>query len=132
MARKKTADVRAAFLAAYGELGNIKQAAARAGISRDTHYAWLADEAYAKAFESAREEAVESLEAEARRRAVEGCERPVYQGGEQVGTVREYSDTLLIFLLKGAAPGKYRENHRHEVSGRVTLEDLVAGSIPKQ
>jgi hypothetical protein len=31
--------------------------------------------------------------------------------------VREYSDTLLIFLLKGARPQKYRDNVRQEVSG---------------
>ena len=29
----------------------------------------------------------------------------------------EYSDTLLIFLLKGVRPQKYRDNVRQEISG---------------
>ncbi len=123
---RKTEDSRAAFLAAYGELGNIKQAAKKAGISRDTHYAWLKDDPdYAKTFELAREEAVETLEAEARRRAVEGVNRPVYQGGEQVGTVRDYSDTLLIFLLKGAAPSKYRDTARVQVEPTEGFAEML-------
>ncbi|MBX6773030.1 MAG: hypothetical protein IRY83_14975 [Chloroflexi bacterium] len=58
---------------------------------------------------------MDALEAEAWRRAVDGVERPVYQNGQRVGAVREYSDTLLIFLLKGGRPQKYRE--RYELSG---------------
>jgi hypothetical protein len=34
----------------------------------------------------------------------------VFQGGKQVGTVRKYSDTLLMFLLKGIRPQKWRES----------------------
>ena len=36
--------------------------------------------------------------------------------GKPIGipaAVREYSDTLLIFLLKGARPEKYHERHQH-------------------
>ena len=52
-------------------------------------------------------------EVEARRRAVEGVEEPVgWFQGTPGGTVRKYSDTLLIFLLKGARPHKYRDNIR--------------------
>ena len=39
----------------------------------------------------------------------------MYYKGEVVGTIRKYSDTLLIFLLKGALPEVYRE--RYEISG---------------
>jgi hypothetical protein len=53
-------------------------------------------------------------EAEAWRRAVEGVERPIVSGGKVVTTVREYSDALLIFLLKGRRPAKYA---RFEVTG---------------
>jgi hypothetical protein len=41
---------------------------------------------------------------EAWRRAVKGCRKPVYQGGQLVGYVREFSDLLLIFLIKAARP----------------------------
>ena len=43
----------------------------------------------------------DALEAEARRRAVEGVRKPVFYQGVICGWVGEYSDTLLIFLLKG-------------------------------
>jgi len=107
-----------AFLAAYSETGNIRLACQAAQIGRSSHYRWLDDPDYAEEFEQAKKDAVDVLEAEARRRAVEGWEEPVgWYKGEAGGTVRRYSDTLLIFLLKGAAPQKYRE--RMEVSGAL-------------
>jgi hypothetical protein len=108
-----------AFLAAYRETGNVRLACTAAQIGRSSHYRWLAqDRDYEVAFEQAKKDAVDVLEAEARRRAVEGCEEQVgWYKGEAGGTVRRYSDTLLIFLLKGAAPQKYRE--RMEVSGAL-------------
>jgi hypothetical protein len=45
------------------------------------------------------EAGIDRLEDEATRRAVEGVEKPVYQSGELVGHVTEYSDSLLAFLL---------------------------------
>jgi hypothetical protein len=108
-----------AFLAAYARTGNITAAARAAQCHRSQHYEWLADPAYAEAFLAAQEEAVEALELEARRRAAQGVLKPVYYRGAVCGRVREYSDTLLIFLLKAARPEKYRDNARieHEVSG---------------
>jgi hypothetical protein len=111
------------FLAAYGKLGNVALAAEIAKIDRRTHYDWLKnDPAYAEAFRGAVEQAGDLLEAEARRRAVEGTERPIYQGGKRVGTVREYSDALLIFLLKGTRPQKFRENYKIEYTGAVRVQ----------
>jgi hypothetical protein len=99
-----------AFLVAYSECGNIVRAAAAAGVHRSSHFHWVkGDEAYADAFREAERMAGFLLEAEARRRAAEGIDKPVYYQGQVVGTVKEYSDTLLIFLLKGALPDKYRE-----------------------
>ncbi len=45
---------------------------------------------------------------------MEGWEEPAgwYQG-EAGGTVRRYSDTLLIFLLKGHRPERFHEQVRH-------------------
>ena len=108
-----------AFLAAYARTGNIAAAARAAKCARSQHYEWLSDPAYAEAFLGAQEEAVEALELEARRRAEKGVVKPVYYQGEVCGTVREYSDTLLIFLLKAARPERYRDNARieHEVTG---------------
>jgi hypothetical protein len=99
-----------AFLSAYAELGTITHAAKKARVSRESHRNWLRDDPeYPARFAEAHAESCEALEKEARRRAIGGVDKPVFQGGEEVGTVRVYSDTLLIFLMKGAMPDKYRE-----------------------
>lgn len=109
MSHDATHQKRAAFLAAYRETGTVKAAAKAAGIDRRTHYRWLEDPAYAESFEDARQEAGEALEDEARRRAIQGVEEPVFYQGEVVGFRRRYSDTMLIFLMKGNLPEKYGE-----------------------
>jgi len=104
-----------AFLAAFPGCGNIRRACQAAGINRDTFYKWSEHDAeFVLAFQQAKVEAVEYLEAEAHRRATEGVrkEKPIYgRNGALLATVIEtdYSDVLLIFLLKGLAPEKYRE-----------------------
>lgn len=108
-----------AFLAAYSECGNITHAAKIAQVARTLHYKWLDDcPEYVEAFKDADEKAADSLEKEARRRATEGVDEPVFYKGEECGAVRKYSDTLLIFLLKGIRPEKYRENIRQELTGK--------------
>lgn len=112
---------RDAFLAAFAELGTLTHAAARVGTGRSSHRYWMEhDPEYPTLFAEAAQQANDNLEREARRRAVEGVDKPVYQGKELVGSIREYSDTLLIFLMKGALPGKYRE--RVEITMDVTAE----------
>jgi hypothetical protein len=116
---------RAAFLAAYAENGTITHAAKAAGVDRATHYRWLDDADYAERFGVAQEESIEALEREGRRRAVEGTEEPVYQGGKLVGTIRKYSDTLLIFLLKAQRPAVYRERVDVTMDIRREIERLT-------
>lgn len=112
---------RDAFLAAFAELGTLTYAAKSAGTDRSSHYYWMEhDPEYPVLFAEAAHKANDALEAEARRRAVVGTDKPVYQGKELVGTIREYSDTLLIFLMKGALPSKYRE--RIDITMDVTAE----------
>jgi hypothetical protein len=55
-----------------------------------------------------KEEAIGGLEDEAVRRAYEGWLKPVFYQGRQCGAVRRYSDKLLMFLLKGWRPERYR------------------------
>lgn len=122
-----------AFLAAHSEVGNITQAAEIAGIDRRTHYDWMeSDPVYVEAFRDAEMQAADRLEAEARRRAVEGVDEPVFYGGKPCGTIRKYSDTLLIFLLKGALPEKYRERTSTELTGAGSGEIKVTFSEPEQ
>lgn len=130
MAAKKNTDKvkQAAFLAAYAEVGNVTRAAELAKVPRSMHYEWMKDPEYAEAFQAAEQQACDRLEQEARRRALEGVEEPVFHRGEQCGVVRKYSDTLLIFLLKGAMPEKYKDRHAHDVNANVSatvrLEDF--------
>jgi hypothetical protein len=100
----------AGFLESYRRLGNISSACAAAAVSRATVYRQRAARAdFAALMDEAREQAVEAMEAEAWRRAVEGVpDFKLGKNGEEI-PMRRYSDTLLIFLLKAAKPEKYRE-----------------------
>lgn len=114
----RTPEKQIAFLAALAETGNITRSAEAIGSGRQTVYDWRErDPEFAEAWDRAVKIAGYGLEDEARRRAEEGVEKPVFHKGEVCGTVREYSDTLLIFLLKAHNPEKYRENTRMELTG---------------
>ena len=104
--------------------GNIGKATAAIGYRRLDPYNWRRnDPAFAEQWIRAKELGVEMLEAEAIRRAYEGVEEPAgWHKGEPGMMVRKYSDTLLIFLLKGALPDKYRE--RVDVRGTIANLDF--------
>lgn len=103
------------FLVAIRRTGNITRAAEEAAVARSAHYDWMNDPGYAEQFRDAMEEARDRLEAECWRRAVEGVEEPTgwYQGAAG-GTIRKYSDSLLMFLTKAARPERFRENYALE------------------
>lgn len=84
---------KARMLQCYAETGSITDAAKAAGISPGTHYHWKKnDPLYLAALAEAEEAIGDRLEAIARERAMSGK-----------------SDLLLIFLLKGQKPDKYRD-----------------------
>lgn len=119
-------DPRSKFLEALASGLSVTGAAEKAGVHRRTPYGWReADEDFAQAWQVALDAGTDRLEDEAWRRAVVGTERPVFQMGKEVGTTHEYSDLLLIFLLKGRRPEKYRDNAKVEVTGNLTLTALV-------
>lgn len=114
--RKKVVNTEATrerFLDALAEGMTVLDAAKHVSLNERTLYRWRqADADFAEKWVKAYEIGTDSLEAEAQRRAVEGVEKPVFYQGVQVGTVREYSDTLLIFLLKARNPSRYCERVR--------------------
>jgi hypothetical protein len=140
-----------AFLAALAQHGNKTLAAEQAGIDRKSIYlARELDAAFKQAWDEALDQAADRLEAEAFRRAHDGWEEPVFGsmgaglGSGEVGSIRRFDSTLLIFLLKGARPDKFRE--RHQVShdgaignvvfylpdnGRSPAATGAAGAIPR-
>jgi len=114
----RTPKKREAFLEALKETCNITKACELSGLPRTSAYEWKADDPeFAADWQKSLDIAADLLEEEAVRRAKEGTLKPVYQGGELVGHIQEYSDTLMIFLLKGAKPKKYMDRLVQEVSG---------------
>ena len=110
---------KAAFLVALqGNGGNITTAAEKATVDRVTIHNWRkTDEEFGAAVTRTIDESSDILEAEAIRRAVDGTLKPVYHRGKQVGSVREYSDGLLMFLLRGRRPEVYKDRVANEHSG---------------
>lgn len=118
------------FLEHLARTGNVTQSAEASGFTRKTAYKHRReDPEFAAAWDDAFEQATDALESEARRRAYDGVKRPVYQGGELVGYVQEYSDQLMLALLKAHRRGTFGDKQQVEHSGALTLEQLVSGSL---
>lgn len=115
----RTPEKREKFLKALSEFhGNVSKALEAVKISRMAAYDWKKDDPdFSQEWDDVVEAGTEELEQEAWRRAHEGWEEPVFYQGEVVGAVRKFSDTLLMFTLKGRRPEKYRENSKVEVGG---------------
>lgn len=129
---KKGKDWASSFLAALAATGNVSGSARSAGVGRRTAYdRRAADESFAAAWGEAMETACDALEAEARRRAHDGVRKPVYQGGKKVGEIREYSDTLLIFLLKGRRREVFGDRVKNEVEMDVAARIEVPDADPR-
>lgn len=96
------------FVEVFAATGNVRLAASAAGVSRDAPYKRAqADPEFAAAWLRAREDAIDMLEAEARRRALGS------------------SDALLVFLLKSERPEKYREKVDVRVDFRREAERIA-------
>lgn len=108
------------FLDSFAENANVMLSARAAGIHRSTVYEWLEhDQDFSLAFNQAKENAKDVLRAEIKRRAVDGWDEEVYQLAQYAGTVRKYSDTLLIFHAKMLIP-EYRDKQTVDVNANVT------------
>ncbi|WPV66298.1 hypothetical protein [Chitinophaga sp. LS1] len=146
MARLKKGEARTTekiqkdVLSAYEACGNITEACRKAKVARRTFYNWLdetkeGNQSFIEGFKSASKMSVGVLEDEAQRRAVKGVKKGVYYKGKRIAWVQEYSDTLLIVLLKAHAPEKYKdrvaqeqsgpngEPIKHDVTTRIIFED---------
>jgi hypothetical protein len=128
------------FLAELRRTGNHSAAARVAKIDRTVPYkVRQEDPEFAAAYDDAMEEACDGLELEARRRAHDGIDEPVIYRGQLCGswvneagevvaegtpgarlvplTVKKYSDSLLLALLKAHRPQRFRDGIKLEHTG---------------
>ena len=100
------------FLKVLRETGKVVEAAKAAGYGDSTFLrrVYKDDSEFAQLWEEAVEAAYDRMEDEAVRRARDGILDPVYYKGEIAGYRLNYSDQLLMFLLRGARPEKFRDN----------------------
>lgn len=113
---------RETFLHELAETCMVSKAAEAAGVSRSTVYLERErNEEFAQRWADIDEAVIETLEEEAKRRALQGVTEPVVSAGKRLGTVQKYSDSLMMFLLKAKRPHVYRERvdvaHSGEVKG---------------
>jgi hypothetical protein len=105
------------FLEVFAATGSVRLAASAAGISRDAPYKRArSNPAFAARWERAREDATDTLEAEARRRGLGG------------------SDQLLMFLLRGLRPATYgqRVEMTFDLKGTVAALAAAEGLDPAE
>jgi len=123
---KVTAEKKEEFLLQLVETGgNVTKAAELVAIARKCFYEHRRqDGEFEKQWDEAVDRGIDRLEDEARRRALNGVDEPILYKGEIVEYVRKYSDTLLIFLLKGHRE-KYRD--RHEITGKMESDVKITG-----
>ena len=149
MTKQQRIEAQAAFLTAYELCANVVTAAYEVGIDRTLIYYWQEhDETFSMLFHEADKAANAHIEAEIRRRAIDGVVEPVisqgqlaynyepvldeegnqkldsrgkpmYKRGEMI-TTRKYSDVLLMFYAKQRMPS-YREKQQVEVTGHVDV-----------
>lgn len=100
------------FLRAYAKTGNTTESCRLAGVSRQSIYRLRdSDEDFKTALIQAEEEGADELEGVAKQRAKAG------------------SDVLLMFLLKGLRPWKYRDNH-YVVNQNAPTNYVIDLSLP--
>jgi hypothetical protein len=112
---KNTPDWAPAFLEAVRRGMCVVHATAFAGVRAETPYERAKKNAeFSAAWDEAAEIGEKRLLQEASRRAYHGTAKPVFHKGKVCGYIQEYSDTLIMFLLRALNPKKYREKHQQK------------------
>ena len=103
---KRNKSTRERFLEAFREAGNVREACEAAGIHRVTAYKWrYADPEFAAAWDQAREDAIDTLEQVAWKRA------------------KDQSDYLLWKLLQSNRRALYGDKQQVDVT--ITRDDRI-------
>lgn len=126
----RTPESRGAFIEALTTTASVTASCEIAGIARRSAYEWRdADPQFAADWDAALVRGTDALEDEAIRRARLGVDEPVFYQGEECGTVRKYSDTLLIFMLKARRPEIFRE--QIAVTHTVNVVDRLGSALAR-
>jgi hypothetical protein len=125
---KRTPEQDEVFFRLVSQGWSQTRAAEKAGYTVEGVRNWrLREEDFRKRYEEAYECGTNAFEDEVRRRGYAGVNRPVFHKGEVVGHIREYSDSLLMFLLKARKPEVYRENF--SIEGKVQHDVAVTHEV---
>ena len=109
-----TQSKRVAFLEELAVTSNVTAAAEAAGMSRVQLYRIKKrDPAFGAAWAEALREGYQALEIQLLERARNGTEKPVFFGGKQIDTTREFNDAVALKLLSA---------HRDAVAAERTAE----------
>jgi hypothetical protein len=129
------------FVRVLRQTASITKSCEATFVTRNTAYDHKEkDTAFSDAWDGSYEAAVDDLESEARRRGLEGYSEPVFGnlgpglGSGKIGVIKRYSDGLLMFLLKGARPEKFRENSGVSlgISGGVVEFNIILHGAPQK
>ena len=112
-----------AFLKLLEETADVSVAAERTGLRRSSLYKLRkSSETFARRWTEALDLGLDRLQDHAVNRATVGVEKPVWYGGEQVGTVLQPDNRLLKFLLIAHRPQVY---DRGKVAAAARPFDLI-------
>ena len=129
-----------AFILTLGRTGNLAEATEAAKIPRNyPDYQAQKSPVFARRMQNAMEKSKDGLETEARRRAVNGWEEPVFGklpgndgGSGQIGTIKKYSDKLLETLMRGSRPEKYahlaQRQNITQVGVKIDLSERISAA----
>lgn len=130
------------FLEVMAAGASVREACRAAVITPSAVYQHRnTDEDFRACWDRAVNRGTELLEQEAVRRAYHGTEKDVYYKGEVVGTAQEYSDSLLMFMLRARRPEVYRDKEHattvnvqtnvqaNTVAAQAIREMIADGSI---
>lgn len=106
------------FFAELAKHGLVATAARTAEIDRSNAYKLRdADPEFAERWLEALELYADGLEEAAHRRAVEGIPKGVWHQGQQVGEELQYSDSLLLAMIKAKRKREYGDASKIELTG---------------
>lgn len=123
-------DEQNAFLKAFASSGNVRAACMAAGINRSAVYSWSeTDVEFTIRYNQAKSDVDDAIRAEIYRRGMFGEERYVIAQGKIVYhegkplTIREKSDTLLIFHAKARMP-EYKDKQHIDMTTTTSAKDV--------